>query len=48
LFGLGAHGAGTARAHQIGETEGAVSGLVMALVGVFNVLAAPSVAHGFR
>jgi putative effector of murein hydrolase len=23
LFGVGAHGAGTARAHQIGETEGA-------------------------
>ena len=26
LFGVGAHGAGTARAHQIGETEGAVAG----------------------
>ena len=25
LFGVGAHGAGTARAHQIGETEGAVA-----------------------
>jgi predicted murein hydrolase (TIGR00659 family) len=43
LFGLGAHGAGTARAHQIGETEGAVSGLVMVLVGVLNVLAVPLV-----
>jgi putative effector of murein hydrolase len=48
LFGLGAHGAGTARAHQIGETEGAVSGLVMVLVGVLNVLAAPLVAYALR
>ncbi len=48
LFGLGAHGAGTARAHQIGETEGAVSGLVMVLVGVLNVLAAPLFAHVLR
>lgn len=45
LFGVGAHGAGTARAHQIGETEGAVAGLVMILVGLLNVLAAPLVAH---
>ena len=48
LFGIGAHGAGTARAHQIGETEGAVAGLVMVLVGVLNVLAAPLVAHLLR
>jgi putative effector of murein hydrolase len=27
LFGVGAHGAGAARARQIGETEGAVAGL---------------------
>ena len=26
LFGVGANGAGAARAHQIGETEGAVAG----------------------
>ncbi|MCK0197141.1 LrgB family protein [Ancylobacter sp. 6x-1] len=45
LFGVGAHGAGTARAHQIGETEGAVAGLVMVLVGLLNVVAAPMVAH---
>jgi predicted murein hydrolase (TIGR00659 family) len=45
LFGVGAHGAGTARAHQIGETEGAVAGLVMVLVGLLNVLAAPLIAH---
>ena len=45
LLGVGAHGAGTARAHQIGETEGAVAGLVMVLVGVANVIAAPMVAQ---
>ncbi|MDK3018867.1 LrgB family protein [Pseudodonghicola flavimaris] len=43
LFGIAAHGAGTARAHQIGATEGAVSGLVMVLVGLMNVLVAPLV-----
>lgn len=48
LFGLGAHGAGTARAHQIGEIEGAVAGLVMVLVGLMNVLAAPLLAHLLR
>lgn len=48
LFGVGAHGAGTARAHQIGETEGAVAGLVMVLVGLLNVLAAPLVAQLLR
>lgn len=41
LFGVGAHGAGTARAHQIGETEGAVAGLVMVLTGLFTALLAP-------
>lgn len=45
LFGVGAHGAGTARAHQLGETEGAVAGLVMVLVGLLNVLLAPIVAR---
>ncbi|WP_454622052.1 LrgB family protein [Bradyrhizobium cenepequi] len=48
LFGIGAHGAGTARAQQIGETEGAVAGLVMVLVGLLNVLAAPLVARLLR
>lgn len=43
LFGVGAHGAGTVRAHQIGATEGAVAGLVMVLVGLLNVLMAPLV-----
>lgn len=44
LFGVGAHGAGTARANEIGQTEGAVAGLVMVLVGMMNVLVAPLVA----
>ncbi len=45
LFGMGAHGAGVARAHGIGREEGSVAGLVMALVGLVNVLAAPLLAQ---
>ncbi|QRG05522.1 LrgB family protein [Xanthobacter dioxanivorans] len=45
LFGMGAHGAGVARAHQIGGEEGSIAGLVMVLAGLFNVLMAPAVAH---
>ncbi len=41
LFGVAAHAAGTAKAHEIGPTEGAVAGLVMVLVGLMNVLTAP-------
>jgi predicted murein hydrolase (TIGR00659 family) len=41
LFGIGAHGAGTARAHEIGQEEGAIAGLVMVLVGLMNVTLAP-------
>lgn len=48
LFGIGAHAAGTARAHQVGRTEGAVAGLVMVLIGLVSVLAAPLVAHVLR
>ncbi|GAA5231905.1 LrgB family protein [Verticiella sediminum] len=48
LFGVGAHGAGTARAHQLGRTEGAVAGLVMVMVGLANVLAAPLLAQWLR
>lgn len=44
LFGMGAHGAGVAKAHGIGREEGAVAGLVMVLVGLINVLAAPLLA----
>jgi len=48
LFGMGAHGAGVAKATQIGADEGAVAGLVMVLAGVFNVLMAPLVLHLLR
>jgi predicted murein hydrolase (TIGR00659 family) len=45
LFGIGAHGAGVAKAHQIGREEGSIAGLVMVMVGLLNVLAAPLLAH---
>jgi len=48
LLGVGAHGAGTAKAHEIGRQEGSVAGLVMVLVGLFSVLLAPLVAACFR
>lgn len=45
LLGVGAHGAGTAKAHQIGREEGSIAGLVMVMVGLLNVLAAPFLAY---
>jgi predicted murein hydrolase (TIGR00659 family) len=48
LFGMGAHGAGTAKAHQIDSEIGAIAGLVMVLVGLLNVLAAPLLALAVR
>lgn len=48
LFGMGAHGAGVAKAQQIGSEEGSVAGLVMVLVGLVNVLAAPLIAWVLR
>lgn len=48
LFGMGAHGAGVAKANQIGAEEGSVAGLVMVLVGLVNVLAAPLLAYALR
>jgi predicted murein hydrolase (TIGR00659 family) len=45
LFGVGAHGAGTAKAHEIGREEGSIAGLVMVLVGLLNVLVAPILAY---
>jgi len=48
LLGMGAHGAGVAKAHQIGREEGSVAGLVMVLVGLVNVLAAPILAYCLR
>ncbi|MET0281108.1 MAG: LrgB family protein [Steroidobacteraceae bacterium] len=41
MFGVGAHSIGTARALQIGQSEGAIAGLVMVLTGLLNMLAAP-------
>lgn len=43
LLGMGAHGAGVARAQMIGRQEGAVASLVMILAGVSSVLCAPLV-----
>jgi predicted murein hydrolase (TIGR00659 family) len=48
LFGMGAHAIGTTRAHQIGREEGSIAGLVMVLVGLVNVLAAPLLAEVLR
>ncbi|RVT97806.1 LrgB family protein [Rhodovarius crocodyli] len=48
LFGMGAHGAGVAKAHQIGAEEGTIAGLVMVMVGLTNVLAAPLLAMALR
>ena len=45
LFGMGAHAIGAAKAYQIGREEGSIAGLMMVLVGVLNVLAAPLLAH---
>lgn len=44
-LGVAAHGVGTARAYQVGPTEGAVAALAMVAVGVLNVLAAPLLAE---
>lgn len=43
LFGMGASGAGVAKAHQIGGEEGSVAGVVMVLTGLVNVMLAPVV-----
>jgi predicted murein hydrolase (TIGR00659 family) len=48
LLGVGAHGAGTAKAQEIGRKEGSVAGLVMVLVGLFNLLLAPLLATCLR
>lgn len=45
LLGTGAHGAGTAKAHEIGREEGSIAGLVMVLMGLCNVLTAPILAY---
>jgi predicted murein hydrolase (TIGR00659 family) len=45
LFGTAAHGAGTAKAHEIGREEGSIAGLVMVLVGLMNVLVVTLFVH---
>ncbi|WP_312241164.1 LrgB family protein [Pantoea sp.] len=44
-FGAASHGAGTARAYQLGQQEGVVSSLVMMLSGVVTVVLAPVIGH---
>lgn len=44
-FGAASHGAGTARAYELGPQEGVVSSLVMMLAGVLTVIIAPLVGH---
>ncbi|CAH0157172.1 LrgB family protein [Erwinia aphidicola] len=44
-FGAASHGAGTARAYEIGQQEGVVSSLVMMLSGVVTVVIAPAIGH---
>lgn len=45
LFGASSHGAGTAKAMEIGQEEGVISSLVMMISGVATVLAAPLIAR---
>ena len=45
LFGMGAHGAGVARAREVGTEEGAVAGLIMVMVGILNVLGSALFMH---
>jgi len=45
LFGMGAHGAGVAKAREVGEEEGAVAGLIMVFAGLLNVLAVVVFVH---
>lgn len=40
LFGMGAHGAGVARAREISHEEGAIASLIMILAGLLNVIVA--------
>lgn len=44
MFGMGAHGAGVAKAREIGAEEEAVAGLIMVLAGVSCALLGPVVA----
>lgn len=44
MFGMGAHGAGVARAREVGAEEEAVAGLVMVLAGVTCAILGPIIA----
>lgn len=44
LFGMGAHGAGVAKAREIGHEEGVVASLIMIMAGLLNVVVAAMVA----
>src|SRR5262249_27111396 len=44
LLGMGATGAGVAKAQELGGEEGSIAGLVMILAGVLNVLLSPLLA----
>ena len=48
MFGMGAHAVGVAKALEIDRDQGSIAGLVMVLVGVLNVLAAPLLAQVLR
>lgn len=48
LFGVGAHGAGTAKAYDVGMEEGSVASLAMVLAGLLNVVLAPCLATLLR
>jgi predicted murein hydrolase (TIGR00659 family) len=41
LLGMGAHGAGTAQAYEIGSIEGAVASLTMIVAGLITIMLAP-------
>lgn len=44
-LGASAHGAGTAKAYQLGSSEGVVSSVVMMIAGMVTVLLAPAIGH---
>lgn len=46
-LGASAHGAGTARAYQMGNTEGVIASMVMMIAGMVTVLLAPCLGHLF-
>ena len=46
-LGASAHGAGTAKAFQFGNTEGVIASIAMMIAGMVTVLVAPLVGHIF-